>query len=159
MSGRSLCWLSPTHGPVSFPQASSEKPKRPISAMFIFSEEKRKQLQEERPELSESELTRLLARMWNDLSEKKKVGIPRLISSIPVFAAPLGISGSLGDAPCLCPVARGFACPRAPQLGNDCPQEHHSSSEPSPRRWCRHQWVPPAVLSPSRDLVGQNPAA
>lgn len=42
--------------------------------MFIFSEEKRKQLQEERPELSESELTRLLARMWNDLSEKKKVG-------------------------------------------------------------------------------------
>lgn len=58
------------------PQASSEKPKRPISAMFIFSEEKRKQLQEERPELSESELTRLLARMWNDLSEKKKVGTP-----------------------------------------------------------------------------------
>ncbi|XP_035168938.1 nucleolar transcription factor 1-like, partial [Oxyura jamaicensis] len=55
-------------------KASSEKPKRPISAMFIFSEEKRKQLQEERPELSESELTRLLARMWNDLSEKKKVG-------------------------------------------------------------------------------------
>lgn len=41
--------------------------------MFIFSEEKRRQLQEERPELSESELTRLLARMWNDLSEKKKV--------------------------------------------------------------------------------------
>ncbi|KAM6333832.1 LOW QUALITY PROTEIN: nucleolar transcription factor 1 [Alca torda] len=53
-------------------QGENEKPKRPISAMFIFSEEKRKQLQEERPELSESELTRLLARMWNDLSEKKK---------------------------------------------------------------------------------------
>lgn len=59
---------------MSLLQASSEKPKRPISAMFIFSEEKRKQLQEERPDLSESELTRLLARMWNDLSEKKKVG-------------------------------------------------------------------------------------
>uniref|UniRef100_A0A8C2UAM2 HMG box domain-containing protein n=1 Tax=Coturnix japonica TaxID=93934 RepID=A0A8C2UAM2_COTJA len=44
-------------------KASSEKPKRPISAMFIFSEEKRKQLQEERPELSESKLTPLLARM------------------------------------------------------------------------------------------------
>uniref|UniRef100_A0A2D4M3D6 Nucleolar transcription factor 1 n=1 Tax=Micrurus spixii TaxID=129469 RepID=A0A2D4M3D6_9SAUR len=59
----------------SSPDASkggSEKPKRPVSAMFIFSEEKRKQLQEERPELSESELARLLARMWNDLSEKKK---------------------------------------------------------------------------------------
>jgi len=53
-------------------QGGSEKPKRPVSAMFIFSEEKRRQLQEERPELSESELTRLLARMWNDLSEKKK---------------------------------------------------------------------------------------
>lgn len=45
--------------------------------MFIFSEEKRRQLQEERPELSESELTRLLARMWNDLSEKKKVRLPQ----------------------------------------------------------------------------------
>ena len=55
----------------------SEKPKRPVSAMFIFSEEKRRQLQEERPELSESELTRLLARMWNDLSEKKKVRLAR----------------------------------------------------------------------------------
>lgn len=54
-------------------KGGSEKPKRPVSAMFIFSEEKRRQLQEERPELSESELTRLLARMWNDLSEKKKV--------------------------------------------------------------------------------------
>ncbi|XP_070584287.1 nucleolar transcription factor 1 isoform X2 [Erythrolamprus reginae] len=53
-------------------KGGSEKPKRPVSAMFIFSEEKRKQLQEERPELSESELARLLARMWNDLSEKKK---------------------------------------------------------------------------------------
>ncbi|XP_025773205.1 nucleolar transcription factor 1 [Puma concolor] len=53
-------------------EGGSEKPKRPVSAMFIFSEEKRRQLQEERPELSESELTRLLARMWNDLSEKKK---------------------------------------------------------------------------------------
>nr|XP_008111486.1 PREDICTED: nucleolar transcription factor 1 isoform X6 [Anolis carolinensis] len=53
-------------------KGGSEKPKRPVSAMFIFSEEKRKQLQEERPELSENELTRLLARMWNDLSEKKK---------------------------------------------------------------------------------------
>ncbi|KAK2110725.1 hypothetical protein P7K49_010471 [Saguinus oedipus] len=55
-------------------KGGSEKPKRPVSAMFIFSEEKRRQLQEERPELSESELTRLLARMWNDLSEKKKGG-------------------------------------------------------------------------------------
>lgn len=58
-------------------QGGSEKPKRPVSAMFIFSEEKRRQLQEERPELSESELTRLLARMWNDLSEKKKVMVAR----------------------------------------------------------------------------------
>lgn len=66
------------HGPrPSAPgQGGSEKPKRPVSAMFIFSEEKRRQLQEERPELSESELTRLLARMWNDLSEKKKVRLP-----------------------------------------------------------------------------------
>ncbi|XP_041087628.1 nucleolar transcription factor 1-like isoform X1 [Polyodon spathula] len=57
----------------SISKGSSDKPKRPISAMFIFSEEKRHKLQEERPELAESEVTRLLARMWNDLSDKKKV--------------------------------------------------------------------------------------
>lgn len=54
-------------------QSSPVKPKRPISAMFIFAEEKRPKLQQERPDLSDSELTRLLARMWNDLSDKKKV--------------------------------------------------------------------------------------
>lgn len=43
--------------------------------MFIFSEEKRKKLQEDEPELSESELTRKLARIWTELSEKKKVTI------------------------------------------------------------------------------------
>lgn len=41
--------------------------------MFIFSEEKRPKLQQERQDLSDSELTRLLARMWNDLPDKKKV--------------------------------------------------------------------------------------
>uniref|UniRef100_A0AAY4BBA3 HMG box domain-containing protein n=1 Tax=Denticeps clupeoides TaxID=299321 RepID=A0AAY4BBA3_9TELE len=49
-----------------------EKPKRPISAMFIFAEEKRPKLQQERPDLSDSELTRMLARMWYELSDKKK---------------------------------------------------------------------------------------
>ncbi|XP_056309296.1 nucleolar transcription factor 1 [Danio aesculapii] len=51
---------------------SAEKPKPPISAMFIFSEEKRPKLKQERPELSDMELTRLLARMWNELTDKKK---------------------------------------------------------------------------------------
>lgn len=41
--------------------------------MFIFSEEKRPKLHQERPDLSDSELTRLLARMWNELPDKKKV--------------------------------------------------------------------------------------
>lgn len=54
-------------------KANPEKPKRPISAMFIFSEEKRPKLQQERPDLSDSELTRMLARMWNELPDKKKV--------------------------------------------------------------------------------------
>uniref|UniRef100_A0A3Q2E9Q4 Upstream binding transcription factor n=1 Tax=Cyprinodon variegatus TaxID=28743 RepID=A0A3Q2E9Q4_CYPVA len=52
--------------------ASPEKPKRPISAMFIFAEEKRAKLQQERPDLPDSELTRFLARMWNELPDKKK---------------------------------------------------------------------------------------
>ncbi|XP_069760827.1 nucleolar transcription factor 1 isoform X2 [Narcine bancroftii] len=59
-------------------KTASDKPKRPISAMFIFSEERRKKLQEEEPELSESELTRKLARMWTELSEKKKEKYRRL---------------------------------------------------------------------------------
>uniref|UniRef100_A0A8D3DHV6 Upstream binding transcription factor n=1 Tax=Scophthalmus maximus TaxID=52904 RepID=A0A8D3DHV6_SCOMX len=54
------------------------KPKRPISAMFIFSEEKRPKLQQERPDLSDSELTRMLARMWNELPDKKKEKYKRL---------------------------------------------------------------------------------
>uniref|UniRef100_A0A3P8X5T5 Upstream binding transcription factor n=1 Tax=Cynoglossus semilaevis TaxID=244447 RepID=A0A3P8X5T5_CYNSE len=59
-------------------KTSPEKPKRPISAMFIFSEEKRPKLQQERQDLSDSELTRLLARMWNDLPDKKKEKYKRL---------------------------------------------------------------------------------
>uniref|UniRef100_A0A8C9Y1F8 Upstream binding transcription factor n=1 Tax=Sander lucioperca TaxID=283035 RepID=A0A8C9Y1F8_SANLU len=59
-------------------QVNPEKPKRPISAMFIFSEEKRPKLQAERPDLSDSELTRLLARMWNELPDKKKEKYKRL---------------------------------------------------------------------------------
>ncbi|XP_023276844.1 nucleolar transcription factor 1-like, partial [Seriola lalandi dorsalis] len=46
--------------------------------MFIFSEEKRPKLQQERPDLSDSELTRLLARMWNELPDKKKEKYKRL---------------------------------------------------------------------------------
>ncbi|XP_028841593.1 nucleolar transcription factor 1-like [Denticeps clupeoides] len=53
-------------------KTNPEKPKRPISAMFIFAEEKRPKLQQERPDLSDSELTRMLARMWYELSDKKK---------------------------------------------------------------------------------------
>ncbi|XP_029294206.1 nucleolar transcription factor 1 isoform X2 [Cottoperca gobio] len=59
-------------------KVSPEKPKRPISAMFIFSEEKRPKLQQDRPDLSDSELTRLLARMWNELPDKKKEKYKRL---------------------------------------------------------------------------------
>uniref|UniRef100_A0A8C4H3K3 Upstream binding transcription factor n=1 Tax=Dicentrarchus labrax TaxID=13489 RepID=A0A8C4H3K3_DICLA len=62
----------------SLHEANPEKPKRPISAMFIFSEEKRPKLQQERPDLSDSELTRLLARMWNELPDKKKEKYKRL---------------------------------------------------------------------------------
>lgn len=53
-------------------KSNTEKPKPPVSAMFIFSEEKRPKLHQERPDLSDMELTRLLARMWNELSDKRK---------------------------------------------------------------------------------------
>lgn len=76
--------------------------------MFIFSEEKRRQLQEERPELSESELTRLLARMWNDLSEKKKVGPWR----DPLLLFPKGLLGHFH--------ARGYSRSPAPEVNHTC---------------------------------------
>lgn len=125
----------PPDSPVS-PQASSEKPKRPISAMFIFSEEKRKQLQEERPELSESELTRLLARMWNDLSEKKKVGTIPVFLLHPLSTAPVSISG----CSCPCPAPRGTNVPWS--IAVTC---HTGVS------------VTTGCASPSHHLGGQNP--
>lgn len=67
-----------TISPSDANKTTPDKPKRPISAMFIFSEEKRKKLQEDEPELSESELTRKLARIWTELSEKKKEKYRRL---------------------------------------------------------------------------------
>ncbi|XP_067887126.1 nucleolar transcription factor 1-like [Heterodontus francisci] len=45
-----------------------ERPQQPISAMFLFFQEQRK----DNPDLTESELTRQLARMWNELSERKR---------------------------------------------------------------------------------------
>lgn len=63
---------SPASKKNSKAKASLEKPKPPVSAMFIFSEEKRPKLHQERPDLSDMELTRLLARMWSELSDKKK---------------------------------------------------------------------------------------
>ncbi|XP_042202849.1 upstream binding transcription factor, like isoform X1 [Callorhinchus milii] len=60
--------ISPTLPESPTSKRAPERPKQPISAMFLFFQEKRK----DNPELSESELTRQLARMWNDLSEKKR---------------------------------------------------------------------------------------
>lgn len=104
--------------------------------MFIFSEEKRKQLQEERPELSESELTRLLARMWNDLSEKKKVGTvpspsPPSLSPLLHWASP----AAPGTLPVLV-LLQGALLPPGTAAGDDCPQERHGTGELSPRCWC-----------------------
>ncbi|XP_048859146.1 nucleolar transcription factor 1-like isoform X2 [Brienomyrus brachyistius] len=73
--------LSPKQRPVSndrHPSTGSEAPRKPISALFIFSEEKRPKLQRQRPELSDSELTCTLAKMWNELPDKKKEKYERL---------------------------------------------------------------------------------
>ncbi|XP_072425724.1 upstream binding transcription factor, like isoform X2 [Chiloscyllium punctatum] len=51
-----------------------ERPQQPISAMFLFFQEKRK----DNPNLTESELTRQLARMWNELSERKREKYKRM---------------------------------------------------------------------------------
>ncbi|XP_072113134.1 nucleolar transcription factor 1-like isoform X5 [Mobula birostris] len=51
-----------------------DRPLQPISAMFLFFQEKRKK----NPNLTESELTRQLARMWNELSEKRREKYKRM---------------------------------------------------------------------------------
>ncbi|XP_066498356.1 nucleolar transcription factor 1 isoform X2 [Hoplias malabaricus] len=82
-------------------KTTPEKPKRPISAMFIFAEEKRPKLQQERPDLSDSELTRLLARMWNDLSDKKKEKYKNLEAVLKAESEKRGkeVKGKLPDPP------------------------------------------------------------
>lgn len=123
-------------------QGSSEKPKRPVSAMFIFSEEKRRQLQEERPELSESELTRLLARMWNDLSEKKKVRPAR----------PGGCQASECGPPLLWGLARPRPCPVPATL---CLGADAGAGSPASRKEGRREAVSCGLLAPGgAALVG-----
>ncbi|XP_078584542.1 nucleolar transcription factor 1-like isoform X2 [Branchiostoma floridae x Branchiostoma japonicum] len=49
-----------------------DRPKRPISAVFFYQQEKRQKLREKYPSLSNQEITRMLARKWSELSDKKK---------------------------------------------------------------------------------------
>ncbi|XP_066269409.1 nucleolar transcription factor 1-like [Branchiostoma lanceolatum] len=52
--------------------ATPDRPKRPISAVFFYQQEKRQKLREKYPSLSNQEITRMLARKWSELSDKKK---------------------------------------------------------------------------------------
>lgn len=52
---------------------NNSKPKKPLSALFFFKQEKFQHYKSLYPEKSEQELTRLIAREFGDLSEKKKV--------------------------------------------------------------------------------------
>uniref|UniRef100_A0A8C9V5R4 Upstream binding transcription factor n=1 Tax=Scleropages formosus TaxID=113540 RepID=A0A8C9V5R4_SCLFO len=65
-------------------QRDSDSTKRPISAMFIYKEEKRPKLQKQRPDLSESEVAQLLERMWTELPDKKKKKYARLEETLKV---------------------------------------------------------------------------
>lgn len=90
------------------------------------------------------------------LRRRRSVPSPTLLH--PCLCCSVGnVQQSRGMLPVLVLLQGALLTPRAPQPGDGCPQEHHSSSEPSPRHRCWHQWVPPAMPS-SRDLVGQNPA-
>ncbi|XP_029110037.1 nucleolar transcription factor 1 isoform X1 [Scleropages formosus] len=68
----------------SRPKRDSDSTKRPISAMFIYKEEKRPKLQKQRPDLSESEVAQLLERMWTELPDKKKKKYARLEETLKV---------------------------------------------------------------------------
>ncbi|XP_078397345.1 nucleolar transcription factor 1-like [Cetorhinus maximus] len=59
---------SPTSPASPTSKSVPERPQQPISAMFLFFQEKRK----DNRNLTESELTLQLARMWNELSERKR---------------------------------------------------------------------------------------
>lgn len=67
---RNLCSQSPKKKTKA--KVNAAKPKIPMSAMFIFSEEKHSKLQEEQPDLTDSEVTQLLAQMWNELPDEEK---------------------------------------------------------------------------------------
>ncbi|KAL1916519.1 uncharacterized protein VTP21DRAFT_5710 [Calcarisporiella thermophila] len=47
-------------------------PKRPLSAYMLFSQEKRKQVLEENPDVKFTEVGKLLGAMWKELSEEEK---------------------------------------------------------------------------------------
>lgn len=50
----------------------NSKPKKPLSALFFYQQEKLDRYKEDYPDKSEQELTRMMAREYNELSEKKR---------------------------------------------------------------------------------------
>lgn len=53
-------------------ELTPSKPKKPMSALFLYQQEKLAQYKSRQPDRSEQELTRSIAREYNELSEKKK---------------------------------------------------------------------------------------
>ncbi|XP_033640410.1 nucleolar transcription factor 1-like isoform X1 [Asterias rubens] len=52
--------------------SSRLKPKKPISALFLFTNEQRQTFKGENPDMSDTEITRNLARQYSELSDKSK---------------------------------------------------------------------------------------
>lgn len=49
------------------------RPKKPLSAMFYFQQEKYAVTRQKHPEMSKQEVMKMLAKEYSELSEKKKV--------------------------------------------------------------------------------------
>lgn len=61
------------------------RPKKPLSAMFYYQQEKFAVAQQKHPEMSKQNVMKLLAKDYNDLPEKKKVGLHFLILCLVFF--------------------------------------------------------------------------
>ncbi|XP_064480273.1 nucleolar transcription factor 1-A-like [Ornithodoros turicata] len=54
------------------PQSERPKPKKPLSAMFFFQQEKVAPMREKHPDMSKQEIMRLIAREFSELPDRKK---------------------------------------------------------------------------------------
>lgn len=52
--------------------STSTKPKKPLSGFFLYKRERYPEIKKKNPELAVVEITKMVSKMWNNLSETEK---------------------------------------------------------------------------------------